>query len=100
MIIVIICACIVGGMWWYNLNQIKKAREDITDLRWGKMSDETFDSFAGEVNKEIETQFNAMKDLNERITLLAKDMLEMQTTVSKLKPRSKKHANTKVNRTK
>ncbi len=73
MIIVVICACIVGGILWNAQSKIKKLEEMV---KW-------YDT-----------------DTNKKIVLLAKDMLEMQTTVSKLKPKSKKHANTKVNRSK
>ncbi len=63
MIIVIICACIVGGILWNTQSKIKKLEGMVI---W-------YDT-----------------DVNKKIVLLAKDMIEMQTTVSKLKPKSKK----------
>lgn len=72
MLIVIICACIVGGMWWKTENKIKKinTRLDVFEYSHGKI-------------------INGQRILDEKTVLLAKDMLEMQTTVSNLQYKAK-----------
>lgn len=88
MLIVIICACIVGGMWWRTENRIKKLGHIV------KRIEELDLDFLNKQTKRVE---NIIKDLvrydenlDGKIVLLAKDMIEMQTTVSNLKPKSKK----------
>ncbi len=70
MLIAIICACIIGGMWWRTQSKVKELKKDIKQLQFKKVEETAVNFFA--------------KDVNERITLLAKDMIEMQTTVSNL----------------
>jgi hypothetical protein len=64
MLITIICACIVGGMWWSTQRRIKK-------LQFEKINEQTFVYYKNEINKRLE--------------LLAKDIMELQKKGKKAK---------------
>jgi len=76
MITVIICACIVGGMWWYNLNQIKRLEKklEITEA-----------SLRKDLADNLSDQWKAEENINDRIMLLAKDIMELQKKAKKKK---------------
>jgi len=72
MITVTVCAFIVGGIWWYSQNQIKKLREEQADH-----------------NELTETAVRNLvfvnEDLAKRINLLAKEIMELQKKSKKKK---------------
>lgn len=123
MLIVIICACIVGGMWWRTENKIKKLENATKSLDGLDTLNKTFVNRLDRYLALLKEQTKISEMQRDRITLLSKDMMQtqsnlallqtdnnvirddlevLQTTVSNLeyKSKSKKHANTKVNRSK
>ncbi len=72
MIITIICACIVGGMWFSTQRRIEKVNERLS-------------STINHSQDQILAEARQLSGLNEKIELLAKDMMELQDNINSIR---------------
>ena len=70
MILVVVCGGVVAFVLWSTQRKIEELKEDVIVLRWTKVEGKEFHSFT--------------KGVEERIELLAKDIMELQTRYSRM----------------
>jgi len=86
MILVVVCGGVIAFVLWSTQSKIKEIKEDITDLRWKKVSASAFDSFAEDVDKKIELLEKELTGIrDETIVGISRNIMELSGNIKSIR---------------